>query len=1078
MAGGVNLLTNVIIGGQTTAGFNALAGKIQSLGAQIDRIGSVVRDFEIDSAKVYRNYEDNMLAAEYALSAQYDNVNDLSKVMKSLDEYAQGWAASTIFHTDDVSNAINEAAHAGWDYQKIIAGIPQAMYIAQAGGMDLSAGLDYLIKMMNATETPFEKSGRVIDQWAKASNLSATNIDEMGQAFMSMGAAAQFGDSTQELFTLLAILADVGTTGSKAGTALRSSMMRLIAPTTKAEDAMSLLGADAEEINEVLSDTNVTKAAKKLEGLGFSAYDAEGKLLPMVEIYHNLYDAMDGLDEQSQNEILSAIFPLRTIAAAKAFMAAIGNGKMDRIFQSIGDSEGYAAKGADIMMSGMTGSIETLLSKWEEFKRGFGEMLSPTIEKVADLLGGFVDKLNDLDPEILAGIGSMLTMLAAAGPILLGVGGLMKLVAVLGPIGTMALAGGLGISFLIGRAQKMNELEFKGNFGDLELDLDELGTHVDSLDTKFSNQQATIAKWESALEAAEQQYATSSSRLSETLLMDVLTGKELTDKDKDNIQKYANDLYTSVISGIENSKASDMTLLQALFGDRTTDEEEAVYNTAENVVNAYYGSLYGEAYEIGDTIRKQLTEALRDGSLDELERQAIQDSVDRYNQIMAEIAATKNREEYYKQLYKAQNVSWDSVASYADENQKKQEAELASLDDMYGALWAHAYNAYEEAKLSGAEFVDLNGKKYTVTDESWKAFEKEFYREKAEAEADTINKYGGLTATAFNSLLNGSDISIGWNYLKWMQSSGFDIFSKDFDVWDIVNQESIDTVKALVDSFSSFTNKDIDRIKETLKPFADNEQVAGYIQLLDIMPDLIGAATARVEASERENTRNQKIIGSTQDYIGHLEEELGDWKYREEYWAGEAENRVLNDTEMNAWNLATSKIGEIEGKIAEAKASIEALTGEGSTLTVEPVLDEDAAGKLKNYNFGTGTLKVIPYIIGKAYAEGGRATEPSIFGEAGAEWAIPEEHSEKTAALLNEARQASGFTWGDLISRFGGLNANPSNKKVVVNYSPTINATNAEGVAGVLRQDKANLLKMMKGMLDDLSIREEVEAYA
>ena len=111
-------------------------------------------------------------------------------------------------------------------------------------------------------------------------------------------------------------------------------------------------------------------------------------------------------------------------------------------------------------------------------------MLAPTIEKVADLLGGFVDKLNDLDPEVLAGIGSMLTMLAAAGPILLGVGGLMKLVAVLGPIGTMALAGGLGISFLIGRAQKMNELEFKGNFGDLELDLDELGSHVDSLDTK------------------------------------------------------------------------------------------------------------------------------------------------------------------------------------------------------------------------------------------------------------------------------------------------------------------------------------------------------------------------------------------------------------------------------------------------------------------------------------------------------------------------------------------------------------------------------------------------------------------
>lgn len=1068
MAGGVNLLTNVIIGGQTTAGFNALAGKIQSLGAQIDRIGSVVRDFEIDSAKVYRNYEDNMLAAEYALSAQYDNVNDLSKVMKSLDEYAQGWAASTIFHTDDVSNAINEAAHAGWDYQKIIAGIPQAMYIAQAGGMDLSAGLDYLIKMMNATETPFEKSGRVIDQWAKASNLSATNIDEMGQAFMSMGAAAQFGDSTQELFTLLAILADVGTVGSKAGTALRSSMMRLIAPTTKAEDAMSLLGADAEEINEVLSDTNVTKAAKKLEGLGFSAYDAEGKLLPMVEIYHNLYDAMDGLDEQSQNEILSAIFPLRTIAAAKAFMAAIGNGKMDRIFQSIGDSEGYAAKGADIMMSGMTGSIETLLSKWEEFKRGFGEMLAPTIEKVADLLGGFVDKLNDLDPEVLAGIGSMLTMLAAAGPILLGVGGLMKLVAVLGPIGTMALAGGLGISFLIGRAQKMNELEFKGNFGDLELDLDELGSHVDSLDTKFSNQQAAIAEWESALGAAEQQYATSSSRLSETLLMDVLTGKELTKEDKDNIQKYADEVYKAVIDGLDSSEASDLTFLQALFGDRSTKGEEAVYNTAANVVDAYYGSLYQEAYAIGETLRSQLTAALNDPNLDEQERQAIQDSISRYNKIMAEIAAARDSEEYYKQLYKAQNVSWDSVSKYAEENKQKQEADLASLEDAYAEKWAHYRAAFDYAIKNGTEFEDLHGNKKTVTESDWAAFEEEFYREKAEARADIQNKYGGLTATAFNSLLNGSDISTAWNYLKWMQSSGFDLSSTDF--YGLLGQESFGTVKALYDSLSGITNGDVKRIKSILEPFSDNEQVAGFMQLLDYIPNLKKAADVNYTNASSTQHQNEFQIGEMEQTVAQLEKDAL-------FWRGEADKILLETGNENdkSYLEAKGNAEYFESSLAKAQAQLEELMGQNPTLTVNTEVDDTA---VREYNAGTKTLRIIPYIVGRAYAEGGRATEPSIFGEAGAEWAIPEEHSEKTAALLNEARQASGFTWGDLISRFGGLNANPSNKKVVVNYSPTINATNAEGVAGVLQQDKANLLKMMKGMLDDLSIREEVEAYA
>jgi len=49
-----------------------------------------------------------------------------------------------------------------------------------------------------------------------------------------------------------------------------------------------------------------------------------------------------------------------------------------------------------------------------------------------------------------------------------------------------------------------------------------------------------------------------------------------------------------------------------------------------------------------------------------------------------------------------------------------------------------------------------------------------------------------------------------------------------------------------------------------------------------------------------------------------------------------------------------------------------------------------------------------------AYAEGGRADGPSVFGEAGAEWAIPEQHSARTAELLRAAANASGFTWAEL----------------------------------------------------------------
>ena len=108
------------------------------------------------------------------------------------------------------------------------------------------------------------------------------------------------------------------------------------------------------------------------------------------------------------------------------------------------------------------------------------------------------------------------------------------------------------------------------------------------------------------------------------------------------------------------------------------------------------------------------------------------------------------------------------------------------------------------------------------------------------------------------------------------------------------------------------------------------------------------------------------------------------------------------------------------------------------------------------------------------YAEGGRATQPSIFGEAGAEWAIPEEHSRRTAELLNAARAASGFTWPDLLARFGGLNADAAHKPATLIYSPTINAQDVRGVESALAADKRRFEKWM----EERDMHNRIEVYA
>ena len=70
------------------------------------------------------------------------------------------------------------------------------------------------------------------------------------------------------------------------------------------------------------------------------------------------------------------------------------------------------------------------------------------------------------------------------------------------------------------------------------------------------------------------------------------------------------------------------------------------------------------------------------------------------------------------------------------------------------------------------------------------------------------------------------------------------------------------------------------------------------------------------------------------------------------------------------------------------------------------------------------------------------------------------------------------FDTGTGYLHFYDSNANPNRENVVVHYSPTINATDARGVADVLAADKARLIKLVKDMLADQRLRDEVEVYA
>lgn len=192
----------------------------------------------------------------------------------------------------------------------------------------------------------------------------------------------------------------------------------------------------------------------------------------------------------------------------------------------------------------------------------------------------------------------------------------------------------------------------------------------------------------------------------------------------------------------------------------------------------------------------------------------------------------------------------------------------------------------------------------------------------------------------------------------------------------------------------------------------------------------------------------------------------------------------------NRWTFAGSKAGEDFGKTFgfDIFGWVDDLVDFGTAFSdtffgtkLNVPVDLDARESISEIESTPITMKVnfepttslgggeIP----PAYAEGGRADRASIFGENGAEWAIPEEHSSRTAELLRMAAAASGFTWGELLSRNGGLNAG-GGQPVTVVYSPTINANDASGVRDELIADKGRLEKWFR----ERELKESLVSYA
>ncbi len=360
----------------------SLKGTIAKLG-----IGAAVTSIGKAAIGVGMDFEAGMSQVAATMGISSEAIRNNEGDFKLLSDAAKEAGSTTQFSATQSAEALNYLALAGNDAQTSVSLLPTVLNAAAAGGLELGYASDLITDSMSALGLETEDTATFVDQLAKTSQKSNTNLGQLGEAILTVGGTAKkLQGGTVELNTALGILADNGIKGAEGGTALRNVILSLSAPTDS--------------------------AAKELKKLGVNAYDANGNFKSLDTIFTELLHSTDNLSESAKNQAFTKIFNKTDLKAVEALLANTG-GRFDELSGAIEQSEGAAEEMAKTMNTNLKGSLTTLSSALEGmgiaiFEK-FKEPLTKAVDTAATSIQNLIKAFNEgkLDKTLIA-IGSAL----------------------------------------------------------------------------------------------------------------------------------------------------------------------------------------------------------------------------------------------------------------------------------------------------------------------------------------------------------------------------------------------------------------------------------------------------------------------------------------------------------------------------------------------------------------------------------------------------------------------------------------------------------------------------------------------
>lgn len=339
------------------AGLDAFGLDILSVTGAITGFVTIARD----AVKTIADF-DQAVAKVSALGGEYAaNIGKIAEVTKTAGIQFGFTAVESVA-------AVEALAKAGIAVEDILGGgLDGALTLAAAGELSVADAADAAAKAMVQFGLAGEDVTHIADLFANSANKALGEVSDITQALNQSGqVASQYGISIEETVGTLTEFANAGLLGSDAGTSFRTMLIRLAKP----------------------SDD----AAKLMEKLGISAFDAQGKFIGIEALAGQLQTQLKGLTDEQRNSTLATIFGTDAIRAAAILYK--GGAKDVKEWTDKVTESGEAARIAREKTNNLSGDVANLSASYDALILNAGPV-NDILRTITQTLTGQVDAVRD-----------------------------------------------------------------------------------------------------------------------------------------------------------------------------------------------------------------------------------------------------------------------------------------------------------------------------------------------------------------------------------------------------------------------------------------------------------------------------------------------------------------------------------------------------------------------------------------------------------------------------------------------------------------------------------------------------------